>query len=59
MKVTQTTGAHLQARVRMNVERGSTVYTDSLAAYRGLDSDYVHYVIDHTVRYVEGHIHIA
>lgn len=37
--------------------KGSTVYTDSHRAYSGLSSHYVHYAIDHAVRYVEGHIH--
>lgn len=57
MVVSQTTGFHLQARIKTNVEKGSTVYTDSHRAYSGLSSEYVHYVIDHAVRYVEGHIH--
>lgn len=57
MKINQTTGAHLQARIKTNVEKGSTVYTDALRGYHGLESDYVHYVIDHAVRYVEGHVH--
>jgi transposase-like protein len=57
MTINQTTAAYLQARVRTNVEKGSTVYTDAHGGYNYLDSDYIHYVIDHAVRYVEGHVH--
>jgi transposase-like protein len=57
MTISQTTGAYLQARVRTNVKGGSTVYTDAHRGYIGLDNHYVHYVIDHAVRYVEGHVH--
>jgi transposase-like protein len=55
--VNQITAKHLQSRIRTNVTQGSTVYTDSHNAYSGVSSDYVHYVIDHAVRYVEGHVH--
>ncbi len=57
MTINQTTGAYLQARVRANVEAGSTVYTDAHGGYNRLNQDYTHYVIDHMVRYVEGHVH--
>jgi transposase-like protein len=57
MKINQRTAPYLQRRVRENVAEGSTVYTDALPSYRGLKSDYIHYVIDHAVKYVEGHVH--
>jgi hypothetical protein len=47
----------LQANVRDNVRRGSKVYTDELLSYDGLNADYVHNVIDHAERYVDGQIH--
>jgi transposase-like protein len=47
----------LQGNVRKNIRRGSKVYTDELMSYQGLDSDYVHSVIDHAERYVDGQIH--
>jgi transposase-like protein len=47
----------LHAEIRANVAPGSTVYSDALASYLGLDDDYVHEVIDHSERYVEGRIH--
>jgi transposase-like protein len=47
----------LQANVRKNVRRGANVYTDELLSYDGLNSDYIHNVIDHAERYVDGQIH--
>jgi len=47
----------LQANVRANVESGSSVYTDALLSYDGLNAEYVHQVIDHAEAYVDGQIH--
>ena len=48
----------LQPLVHRTVAVGSTVYTDALPAYRGLDGLYfTHQFIDHAVKYVEGRIH--
>jgi transposase-like protein len=47
----------LQRRVRETVEPGSAVYTDALRSYSGLDADYVHAVVDHAERYVDGQVH--
>jgi len=47
----------LHAEIRANVAPGSTVYSDALASYLGLEDDYVHEVIDHSERYVEGRVH--
>jgi len=47
----------LQWEIRQNVKRGTVVYTDKLASYEGLDSEYVHNMIDHAVSYVEGRVH--
>jgi transposase-like protein len=49
--------ATLQKEVRLNVEPGSTVYSDSLLSYVGLDFDYVHEMIDHAKEYVRGRVH--
>ncbi len=43
--------------VRENVEPGSEVHTDALRSYRGLDAEYIHNVVDHAERYVNGHVH--
>jgi transposase-like protein len=37
----------LQAAIRANVLKDSTVFTDALLSYEGLSRDYVHQVIDH------------
>ncbi len=59
VKVTPNNRAfHVRTNVIENVEKGSTVYSDSLRSYRNLPVDgYVHEFIDHTEKYVEGQIH--
>jgi len=47
----------LQDHIKFNVEEGSEVHTDELKSYKGLDPLYVHNVINHAERYVEGHVH--
>jgi len=47
----------LEPHVRAGVSAGATVYTDALKSYNGLDADYVHHVIAHAERYVDGHVH--
>jgi len=43
--------------VRQNVVEGSEVFTDSLRSYNDLSADFVHQVIDHAERYVDGKVH--
>lgn len=43
--------------VYAHVEPGSTLYSDKLLSYLGLEGQYDHKVIDHMVAYVEGRIH--
>jgi len=47
----------LHAEVKKHVEAGSALYTDALMSYRGLETDFVHQVVDHAVEYVNGRIH--
>ncbi len=47
----------LQKQVRQHVKPGSTVYSDALPSYRGLEADYIHEVIDHSEAYVRGLVH--
>lgn len=47
----------LQAAIRANVEKNTAVFTDALKSYNGLNTDYVHQVIDHAEAYVDGQIH--
>lgn len=43
--------------VRENVVTGSNVYTDEFTAYQGLNSEYIHKVIEHATSYVNGAVH--
>jgi hypothetical protein len=47
----------LAGAVRRNVEKGSQVMTDSFTSYSDLGRDFIHGVIDHAEKYVEGQIH--
>ena len=47
----------LRPRVDQHIEAGSNVYTDKYPGYNGLESDYVHGVINHAEKYVDGQIH--
>lgn len=47
----------LDAEVRANVEAGATVNSDALNSYNALDDSYVHKVIDHAEKYVDGAVH--
>lgn len=48
---------HVQCEVRNNVEPGSEVFSDALKSYEGLSDDYLHQVVDHAEKYVDGKIH--
>jgi transposase-like protein len=47
----------LQGYVNAHVERGSILFSDAFTAYEGLSSDFVHQVVNHAERYVDGQIH--
>lgn len=47
----------LQTEVRKHVEAGSALYSDMLASYNGLESEYAHQVMDNAVAYADGEIH--
>lgn len=55
--VKSTKKALLQAAIRANVEKDASIFTDALKSYDGLNEDYVHQVIDHAERYVDGQVH--
>ncbi len=57
MVVPNTKRHMLHGEVSRHVEQGATVYTDALASYNRLGDDYIHNVIEHAERYVNGHIH--
>ena len=47
----------LHGKVRDNVASGAQVFTDAWTAYTGLDSEYIHNVIDHAKAYVIENVH--
>jgi transposase-like protein len=47
----------LQPIVREHVEAGSNLFTDEMGGYKGLSADYIHEIIDHAVKYVNGRVH--
>ena len=47
----------IQPMVRKHVHAGTALFTDNLAAYRGLYDEYEHQIIDHANRYVDGKVH--
>lgn len=46
--------AAVQAHVRQHLEAGATTHTDAFPSYNGLDKDYIHNMIDHAEKYVDG-----
>ncbi|MGH9722441.1 MAG: IS1595 family transposase [Bryobacteraceae bacterium] len=49
---------HVRRNVIANVEKGATVYSDSLRSYANLPTDgFVHDFVDHSEAYVRGHVH--
>jgi transposase-like protein len=55
--VTNTRMESLQPHVERHVEQGARVHTDSYVSYNGLETRYVHNVINHAERYVDGLVH--
>jgi transposase-like protein len=47
----------LRHNIEQHVRTGITIYTDALKSYRGLDWDYVHEWVDHSIAYVDGLVH--
>lgn len=47
----------VQPPVRANVAEGATIHTDAFSSYTGLSDSYVHNVIDHAEKYVDGNVH--
>src|SRR5262249_21974967 len=49
--------ASLHEMIHKNVEKGSEVFSDALPAYRGLSPEFMHQIIDHAEKYVDGKVH--
>jgi transposase-like protein len=57
MVIADTKRRSVHGEVTKHVEAGSTVYTDALRSYNQLDQDYIHGVINHAEKYVDGVVH--
>ena len=58
MVVSNTKRKTLEAQVNNHIEPGSIVYSDGLASYDNLAQKYIHSVINHAEKYVDGQIHV-
>jgi len=47
----------VQPEIRQHIAAGTALYSDEWVAYRGLETDYAHQVIDHAMKYVDGRVH--
>jgi transposase-like protein len=47
----------LHEKVKSHIEGGSTIYTDELKSYNGLEAEYAHRVTNHAEAYVKGNVH--
>ncbi len=47
----------LHNEIKNNVETGANLFTDEWRSYRGLDEQFVHEVINHSIEYVRGNVH--
>jgi transposase-like protein len=50
-------GDTLRPRIRESVAFGSSLYTDALGSYRGMNIAFDHRTVDHAERYVDGQVH--
>ena len=55
--VSDTQKGTLHSQITRHVVPGSEVFTDEYVSYHGLDREYVHKVINHAERYVDGKVH--
>ena len=47
----------LHSEVKSHVKEGSNLFTDEWKGYSGLNAEYIHQVINHAEKYVEGNVH--
>jgi transposase-like protein len=47
----------VQPEIKQHVQVGAALYSDEFVAYKGLETDYAHQVVDHAVQYVDGRVH--
>lgn len=57
-KTDNVTARNLREKIRENVDKDSTIMTDEFLAYRNLDKEYTHFMVNHGKgEYVNGDIH--
>ncbi len=52
-----TTRETLHGEIKTHVEQGAEIFTDEFRSYRGLEQEYIHNVINHAEKYVDGNVH--
>jgi transposase-like protein len=57
MAVSNVKRKSLRKEIDCHVEAGSMVYSDALRSYNDLNYDYIHNVINHAEKYVDGNVH--
>jgi transposase-like protein len=57
MVVSNVRRTSLRREINTHVETGSMVYTDAFKSYNDLNYDYIHNVINHAEKYVDGQVH--
>jgi len=55
--VNQANREELMPHIRANVEPRANVFTDSMVAYETLGYEFMHGMVDHAERYVDGNVH--
>ncbi|MDQ3919848.1 MAG: IS1595 family transposase [Acidobacteriota bacterium] len=55
--ISNTSQETLHKAVRNYVEPGAELFTDAFISYKGLEANYIHQVIDHAEKYVDGNVH--
>lgn len=54
--VSNTRGSTLKKNIRVHVEKGANLYTDSAKGYDGLRREYAHEFVNHSLQYVRGRV---
>lgn len=47
----------LQPEIRNSVEKDSSLFTDALKSYQGMEEEFIHQAVDHATEYVRGNVH--
>lgn len=47
----------LFSEIDAHVEKGAEIFTDEFRGYSGVEKEYIHNVINHAIKYVDGNVH--